>query len=109
MCENRPSEELAPEWFIVQLGSGMPVKPMNIIQHYDFPIENREESPTNKSLSDYLKRHRNEPDHIKFSNFHLLFYIGTLIDPDTALVIANSVANEETVPDFLKEILNQVQ
>lgn len=109
MCENRPAEEFPPEWFIVQVGSGMPLKTMNILQNYDFPVENRDVEVTNKNVSDYLKRHRSEPDHIKFSNFHLLFYIGTILDPDTAVLIANCVANEEPVPDILKEILNEIQ
>lgn len=38
MSENQPTEEFEPDWFIVNLGSGIPTKVMSLLHNTDFPI-----------------------------------------------------------------------
>lgn len=106
MCENKPSEEFQPEWFIVNLGCGMPTKTMNVIEHSDFPVWNRNVEPTKNDIKSYLQKHRNEPSHKKFSNFHLLIAIAHIIDIESACVIAKSVSNKAEVPRNIIDLLN---
>lgn len=107
MCENRPSEEFQPEWFIVNLGCGMPKKSMTLLEHSDFPVWNRPQNPTRDDIKKYLAKYKNEPTFKRFSNFHLLIAIAHIIDIDTALSIAACVADEREVPKVTLDLINQ--
>ena len=108
MCENKPSEEFQPEWFIVSLGCGIPTKSMTILQHNDFPVENRERRIGKPELKEYLSKHRNEPMWRRCSNFHFLFHLAKELDVESALVAAQCVEAESRFPEGLEEIINHL-
>ena len=106
MCENRACEEFQPEWFIVNVGCGMPKKSMTILQHSDFSVWNRNTVITKNDIKVYLTKYRNEPTFKKFSNFHLLVAISNIIDLDSAIAIARCVKNKEEVPKEIISLIN---
>ena len=106
MCENKPSEEFQPEWFIVSVGCGMPKQSMTILEHSDFPVWNRQKNPSKVEIKQYLTKHRAEPGFKKFSNFHLLVAIANLVDIDSACEIAKCVINQQEIPRVILDLLN---
>ena len=106
MCENKPSEEFQPEWFIVSLGCGMPTKSMTILNHSDFPVWNRVNNPTMTDVKQYLQKYRNEPNFKRFSNFHLLIALAHLLDIDTVCAIASFVVYKQEFPAYILELIN---
>lgn len=106
MCENRPAEEFQPEWFIVNVGCGMPKKALTILEHSDFPVWNRNQEPSRNDIKVYLTKYRSEPTFKKFSNFHLLVAIANIVDIDTAIAIAQCVANKVEIPRDIMDLIN---
>ena len=106
MCENRPAEEFPPEWFIVNVGCGIPEKARTMLEHSDFMVMNRNAEPTKNDIKAYLTKYRNEPSFKKFSNFHLLVAIANIVDIDSAALIAQCVSNKEEVPRNVLDLLN---
>ena len=114
MSENSPSDEFAPEWFIVTLGCGLPTRPLTILKNYDFPVENRGRDITNADVKSFLTRTKNMPSNVKYSNFHLLLYLAKVLDRDviptqTAAAIAASVIRDERVPREIEELVAQLR
>ena len=105
MCENKPVNEFQPEWFIVSLGCGMPKKSMTLLEHSDFPVWNRNNTPGKNDIKQYLQKYRNEPSYKRFSNFHLLIAIAHIIDIDTACEIAGFVVNKGEVPKTIIDLI----
>ena len=108
MSENSPKEEFQPEWFIVNLGCGIPKKPMTILHHNDFPVENRDKEVGTNDIKNYLKKHKNEPGFRKCSDFHFLVHLAKMLDVESALIAAQCVAHEQELPLGLQELLNSL-
>lgn len=109
LCENKPVEEFPPDWLIVSLACGSPINPMMILYNTDFPIENRDRPITRSDFKNYLNKHKNEPWFRRCSNFHFLLQIARFLDPDSALVVAEAVANERELERGLQELLSSIQ
>ena len=109
--EGKPAKEFEPDFFIVSLAHGQPKteKDYNILKNYDFPIYNRGgKNPTKRDFQDYLKRHKGEPSQRKYACFQLLLYIADMLDIDTALAIAQCVAQETPLDPGLVELLESI-
>lgn len=67
-----------------------------ILKKSEFPSYNRDK-PTKKDLSEYLKKNKHKPSHIKYGDFNFLIYLSDILDVQTALSIAETVEREEKV------------
>jgi len=81
---------------------------MRILQHTDFPIENRDRDIEPSDLRNYLNKHKNEPWHRRCSNFHFLLQVAKFLDIDSALAAADAVANEKEIPRGLQDLLSSI-
>ena len=95
--ENKPTEKFDPDFFIVNLGHGVPQskKGMNILKTYDFPVAARTEKGivTEQMIKDYFKKYKSEKPEIKCANFYFLLFMAKTIDIDTACTYAQEIQN----------------
>ena len=103
-------KEFEPEFFIVTMSHGQPAPTTDygILKLYDFPATNRGQPATRAEFKGYLKKYKSEPTERRFANFHLLIFIADLLDVDTALTLAQSVAAEKPIEDFLIELMESM-
>lgn len=71
---------------------------------YDFPVKNRESPATPAEFSGYMKKYAAEPSERMFANFQLLLYISDLLDLDTAIGVAQNVAEEQPLDGALIDL-----
>ena len=71
---------------------------------YDFPVKNRESPATPAEFSGYMKKYAAEPSERMFANFQLLLYISDLLDLDTAIGVAQNVAEEQPLDGALFDL-----
>lgn len=98
-----------PDWFIVKVNSGAPMKPRSFFVHSHFPRENRLSSPQFRSdIKRYLSQcsSSGEPSWSKFSDFHLLLFIAKILDVDSAKVICEAVRDRKDVGPETVELLD---
>jgi nuclear protein localization family protein 4 len=108
--QGKTVKEFEPEFFIVTMAHGQPAPTTDygILKIHDFPATNRGTPATKNEFKGYLKKYKPEPTERRFANFHLLLYIADLLDVDTALTIATSVAEEKPLETFLIELLESM-
>jgi nuclear protein localization family protein 4 len=101
------SDEFDPDWFVVKVNSGAPVKPKSFFVHSHFPRENRQGAPQIRSdIKRYLNKcASNEPHWSKFSDFHLLLFIARIFDIDTARVICEAVRDRTDISADLADLI----
>ena len=100
--ENKPTQKFDPDFFIVNLGHGVPQskKGMNILKTYDFPVAARTEKGivTEQMIKDYFKKYKSEKPEIK-------------VQEDNILKIDINMANDEllaTIENTLREFYNSL-
>jgi len=59
-----------------------------------------------RDMGNYLKKYAYLPTHERFANFSVLMFIANMLDIDTAIAIANSVARREKISD---DIVNWIE
>ena len=80
----------------------------SIIKRFDFPSVCREK-PSKKNLKEYMMRTRGiKNSWQRYSDFNLLLYFASEIDPATAHSIAECVAREEAVGENIEEMIDQM-
>jgi nuclear protein localization family protein 4 len=101
------SNEFDPDWFVVKVNSGAPVKPKSFFIHSHFPRENRPGQPQLRSdIKRYLSKcSSSEPNWSKLSDFHLLLYVANLFDVETAKVICEGVRERKPISDDLFDLI----
>ena len=77
---------------------------MDIMKIYDFPVKNRESPATPAEFTGYMKKYAAEPSERMFANFQLLLYISDLLDLDTAIGVAQNVAEEQPLDGALIDL-----
>mmetsp|Transcript_83 Transcript_83/g.160 ORF Transcript_83/g.160 Transcript_83/m.160 type:complete len:225 (+) Transcript_83:1044-1718(+) len=111
--EGAPVKEFDPDFFLVSLAHGQPnqnnVK-FNIIKRYDFPCMHRfGQNPQNKDFKSYMQATKPMKNSFeRFANFHLLLYLSELLDLQTAVGIAQCVANEIPIENHIIDWLEQI-
>ena len=101
------SNEFDPDWFVVKVNSGAPVKPKSFFIHSHFPRENRQGTPQLRSdIKKYLNKcTQAEPNWSKLSDFHLLLFLARIFDVETAKVICESVRDRTPVNEDLFDMV----
>ena len=101
------STEFDPDWFVVKVNSGAPVRPKSFFVHSHFPRENRNGAPQLRSdIKRYLaKCSSSEPNWSKLSDFHLLLFLARIFDVDTAKVICEGVRDRKPISDHLFDMV----
>jgi len=101
------TNEFDPDWFVVKVNSGAPVKPKSFFIHSHFPRENRPGAPQLRSdIKKYLSKcSSSEPNWSKLSDFHLLLFLARTFDVDTAKVICESVRDRQPVNEDLFDMV----
>jgi nuclear protein localization family protein 4 len=101
------TNEFDPDWFVVKVNSGAPVKPKSFFIHSHFPRENRPGAPQLRSdIKKYLSKcSSSEPNWSKLSDFHLLLFLSRTFDVDTAKVICESVRDRQPVNEDLFDMV----
>lgn len=104
------ANDFDPDWFVVKVNSGAPVKARSFFVHSHFPRENRHGQP---QLRSDIKRYfgkcaSSEPSWSKLSDFHLLLFIAQLLDLDTAKVLCEHVKDRKEVSPDLMEIIRDL-
>jgi hypothetical protein len=108
--EGKVVTEFDPEFFIVSISHGMPKEHQDytIMKNYDFLGANRQMKPNKNDLVNYIRAHKNDNSSVKFANFNFLLYIVRSLDIDTVCAIAQKVANEEQIEDYLVELVESM-
>ena len=101
------SVDFDPDWFVVKVNSGAPVKPRSFFAHSHFPRENR---PGQTQFRSDIKRYiakcgSAEPAWMKLSDFHLLLFIANTFDLETAKVVCQAVRSRSEVDSDLFELI----
>jgi nuclear protein localization family protein 4 len=104
------SKEFDPDWFVVKVNSGAPVKPKSFFIHAHFPRENR---PNHPQLRSEIKRYLakcapSEPSWSQLSDFHLLLFLAKTLDVDTAKVICDAVRERKPMGEDLFDLVKAV-
>jgi nuclear protein localization family protein 4 len=99
--------EFDPDWFVVKINSGAPVRPKSFFVHSHFPRENRPGAPQLRSdIKRYLSKCRpSDPIWSKLSDFHLLLFLARIFDVDTAKVICDAVRERGSIDDDLFDVI----
>ena len=107
VTKGKTVKEFEPEFFIVSLAHGQPKEgqDFNVMKIYDFPVMNRDTPATMGEFKGYMKKYKAVESHHRFACFQLLLYIAEVVDIDTALAIANNVAEEKKLDPALIELL----
>lgn len=71
---------------------------------YDFPVKNRESPATPSEFSGYMKKYAAEPSERMFANFQLLLYLAEYMDLDTAIGVAQNIAEEKPLDPALIDL-----
>ena len=114
LVTGNPKTVIQPEFCLVNVGCGLPTHVQSIIEHHDFPIENRVgfDGPieiTNRNVKDYVTRHRQEPTYVRYNDFHFLIHLAKVLDPATAFAIAESITNQDTLDTGVEALINSIQ
>ena len=64
--------------------------------------------PNKKDMNDYIKRHKGETSQRKYACLSLLAFIAEVLDLDTAMAIAENVAQEKPLDPGLVELLESM-
>ena len=72
----------------------------------DFPAFNRGPPPKHAEFKGYLTKNKGEPLDRRFADFNLLLYIAEILDPQTAVTMAQCIANELPLDAELVSLLN---
>jgi nuclear protein localization family protein 4 len=101
------SNEFDPDWFVVKVNSGAPVKPKSFFIHSHFPRENRtDEIQLRSDIRKYLaKCDPAEPNWSKLSDFHLLLFLANIFDVETAKVLCDGVRERRPIEEGLFEMV----
>jgi nuclear protein localization protein 4 homolog len=101
------SKDYDPDWFVVKVNSGAPVKPRSFFVHSHFPRENRVSGPQLRSdIKRYLSKcASSEPGWSKCSDFHLLLFVARILDIDTAKVICEAVRDRTEVSQDMMDLI----
>ena len=101
------SDEFDPDWFVVKVNSGAPVKPRSLFVHSHFPRDNRPGQPALRSdLQRYFaKCNSSEPNWSKLADFHLLLFLANVFDVDTAKVACEGVRERGDISDDLVDVI----
>lgn len=107
VTKGKTVKEFEPEFFIVSLAHGQPKEGQNfnIMKIYDFPVMNRDSPATMSEFKGYMKKYKAVDSNQRFACFQLLLYIAEVVDIDTAITIANNVAEEQKLDPALIELL----
>lgn len=85
--EGKSIEQIETDFFLVNLAHGQPkTNEFAIMKHGDFPKANQKYKPNGNDLKNYLKKYANEPNHKKYSDFHLLLYISQILDIEVHII-----------------------
>ena len=110
--ENNPCVEFDPDFFIVNIGNGVPtnIKDTNILKTYDFPVSFRAPKGivTQRMVKDYFKNHRSDKMSVKCANFYFLLYIAKQLDIETASTWAKQIVDgtlDESICDEMVSLL----
>ena len=97
---NKSVKEFDCEFFLVSLAHGQPAhdKGYNILKVHEVPQNYGE-------LRGYLKKYKGLPTYQSFANFHLLVYLAKILDIGSALGIAEDVALEKPINEFIYELV----
>lgn len=101
------SDEFDPDWFVVKVNSGAPVKPRSFFIHSRFARENRSNQPQLRSdIKRYLSKcSSSEPNWSKLSDFHLLLFLANIFDVDTAKVVCDAVRDRSDISEDLMDLI----
>jgi nuclear protein localization family protein 4 len=81
-------------------------------RHSSFPVENREAyggpAQTPGAVKAQLVRWKSEPLAWRLSDFHLLLYLATLFDADTATLTAKAVTEGKPIPEGVQLMLDDI-
>lgn len=102
----KSATEFEPEFLLVKIAHGTSSSnKFAIVKKADFPVIVRSR-PTKKDLREYMRKNRNvKQSWLKYGDFNLLLYLSHEIDPQTVHKIAECVANEEQVGDFIDDMV----
>lgn len=83
-------------------------KDYSILKINDFPARNRGDKIDQNVFKGYLNKNKGEKLERRFSDFHFLLYIADLLDPATAVVMAQCVAEGKPVSNDIVQLLSQL-
>jgi len=108
MCEGTNVKEFDQIFFIVQLTTSRTdeKKDYSYLKIRDFPAYNRGPPAKHTEYKGYLAKNKAEPLDRRFTDFNLLLYISEKLDVQTAVVMAQSVANGLPLDPELVSLLN---
>ena len=103
ITKGKTVKEFDSEFFLVSLANGHPGhdKGYNILKVYEAPKNTSE-------LRGYLRKYKGMATKDSFANFELLLYLAKVLDINTALGIAEDVANETNVNEFTYELVDGI-
>jgi nuclear protein localization family protein 4 len=102
--------EFDPDWFIVRVNHGVPLKPRGFFAHAHFPRENRENE---KQLMSSLKFYKEqlpsqEPSWKRFADFHLILFLAKALDIDTAFAVCDALRDKRELGADLEELIQAI-
>lgn len=108
ITEGKNVKEFDQLFFIVQLVQGFTdeKKDYSILKVREFPAYNRGPPATHAEYKGYLAKYKGEPVDRRFADFNLLLYIAEVLDPQTAVSMAQSIANGTPISPELVSLLN---
>jgi nuclear protein localization family protein 4 len=112
-----PTTEVEPEFWLVSIANGCPkVNKFAVMKNYYFPVENRTGGQDPMALKNYFKRFKKDNGSKvwpkdAWANFHFLYYLGLLLDWETAYTMGMYVDPEAYLGEEVKnttEILDSM-
>ncbi|GIX63734.1 nuclear protein localization protein 4, putative [Babesia caballi] len=99
-----------PSWFVVRVNDSAPIKPNSIFRHTQFPRENRGgPSVTIDDVKGFLSTRLasgvEATDPALFSDFHLILFLGKILDIHTTLAICDAVVGAAALDPIMVELL----
>ncbi|KAF4728435.1 Nuclear protein localization protein 4, partial [Perkinsus olseni] len=101
--------EFDPDWLLVKVNDGVPLKKRSMFRFSHFPRENRSRKQTPDDIKQYMRQiPAGTPSWARYADFHLLVYITLLLDEDTAGAIAGCISREEEIDKAMDELLTNM-
>jgi len=106
-------KDFETEFMLISLAHGQPTGDnlaFNVMKRYDYPVMNRfGKRPTQGELKTFLTQSKQQKGNFqRFACFQFLLHLSDLLDPATALSIANAVAEERDIDPAMVELFESM-
>ncbi|KAF4672503.1 Nuclear protein localization protein 4 [Perkinsus chesapeaki] len=109
LASGQEATDFDPDWFLVKVNDGVPLKKRSMFRFSHFPRENRDRQQTPDDIKQYMRQiPAGTPSWARYADFHLLVYITRILGEDTGGAIAECISKEVEIDKAMDELLTNM-